>query len=361
MDKVIFLIVNLFARLFAIGADDMSNTILLEARALMGTEMSKEIEGTRKQSSLIDGFLGMANAVTAKIQGEYVPNRPVKVGLLTAETITVNTDRTCSPSGNQPSSAVVAVTPFTATARFSISGSQANSNSFDLRQQLMRKLMDCENAIFFNGANSIDGKIAAALATHVSSVNSGDGNDGALNGSVMEIADAQKIAMYNLLSSHMALNNLNGPYALFSNTHWKHTFAMSSKYVASTNAIDNAAEYGIKQYFSNSLTAASGYDSNHYIVKEGAMGLVTLVDPLFLGQTMSKANYERFTMPSAYFPNDITLMIKRVDACGDTSLTGGQVDDDVQTYEVTAIAAVYHAPSTLKRCYNYATQPSGIV
>jgi len=357
MKKLILFLVSMFA----LGTDNMSGTILTEARAMIPDLLGPQLDFSRKRSDLIPALLGMANESQAKVASDYQVGRTIKVSMLLGEDITCNTARTCAPTGTQPSSTTVTLSPFTATARFTIAKSQLNANDFELAQVLARTLFDAERSIFFANTNSVDAKIAAAIAANVSSTNSGDGSDATLTGSIMEVDDTNKVALYSLLDSHMALNNLSGPFTLVSNTHWKHTFGLAAKYVAATNLVDAPAAYGIKQFFSNSLAVgtSSGYDSNHYIMRDGAMGLVMLTDKLYTNFDPGKFVYERFVVDSAFYPG-VSLMVKRYDVCKDTSSDGGQVDDDTINFEVAVIGAVYAVPSTTKKIYNYVTKPVSI-
>jgi hypothetical protein len=353
-----------FVSSMVIAADAMTATTLVEARGKVSELYSKQIENLFTKSQYIQALMLMADQAQLKLKEDYVPGRTLKAEMLRGEAYTVNTARTCTPSGSQPITATVTLSPFTATSRFRISKTQLYKNDYNNMLEVMARLLwNAENSVLFNGANSLNGKIATAIASFISATNAGNGYGGTLEGSIMEVDYDNIASFYSLLASHMDLNNYAGTnYTLVSSTQFKYEWNKASKLGLMTNGIDSPDEHGIKQLFSNSIVPSDvAYNAEHFLIVDGAVGMANFIDPLFMNFDSSfKAAHTRMVYPSSVLPG-LNMMLKRVDACTDTSATGGQVDDDTMQFELSLDAAVYQTPSTNKGVFQYATKKSGIV
>lgn len=329
-----------FAGMFAIqtGADVYADTIILESRAKILDRYNKDIEGRKYHSQILDGFLASSVQLEPKVR---VEGQTAKITYLKNKVMTVATARSCTASGEQSGSGIDSLSVVTRMVQPKISKIQAAKNDYGYAGILANELWNAEKSLFLTGTNSIDAYLATQLATWVSSVNNGDTNDGTLNGTIMEIAKADIPRFYDIMRGHAMLNNYGEQEFIdIANSFWTSTHK-SSNYTNITNTVDDAAIRNFMLKTSNRITPGAGYNSKHFIVPMGGIGLVFIDNTIFDGE--DRGTYKRFKMESVLYPG-VMLDVKHVKACADTSSDGGGVDDDVDTWQVSVSFAAFDTP-----------------
>lgn len=321
------------------------DSIFLDAQTKLLALKEAKFEHRHQMWGAAKAFLGdnpMALPELEAIRNSY--QRPTELLFTKKRTAQNGTARSCSPTAVNGDSGKNTVAWATAVETFSIDMMLAQNNQYNAADQLAMNWLDAEIAIW----DAINSACSTYLNTNRTTVNAGSSPFvwDAVNFD-SDVSFAQKERFYNYAYTEMLRNKYSGNFNSISSTGW----LSDATYINAQNS-GNATNLGfqfngiqgvwdINQ--SLDLTPEATFADVVYTIPKGALAMPTWVNPAYKTPVMAAGDRKFFTRESVFFPG-IFLQVMEVEACADTSATGGAVQSIVKTYEISVDYSVNHVP-----------------
>jgi hypothetical protein len=324
-----------------------ADTVLQNARAKMTEMLNEKFEGRPRHTELIEAFMQTSSLTLPNLADIREATTQTTQTMYAKKTAyTVNTGKSCSPSGEQGDSGIVNLTWNNRNVVVSISEARHDGNEYKMAEALAIELMNAEKDLFKGATGSVDAVILAYLEANRTQV-CASGTLGTFDGVnfSLDYANANVADFYNYLYSDMQLNNYSGEFYDIFNTTWG-AYAREQANQGEANATNTKFQYQMPFDFmgfsSNSITNAAGDLTTHYVIPAGGVAMLDWNDPKNRrGLESGDAYWD--TYQSKFMPGVTLDLFKKV-ACSDTSASGGSVQDLVHTYELSINFALTHAP-----------------
>ncbi len=325
-----------------------ADTILQEARSMATLENQKKFELRPVISKIAPAFFAGANAAILNLaQIKESSQRVTKVIYNKSKAFTINTTRSNTPTGEQSGTALSTLTWAERNFRVQYNEKVFQNNEVNAMTAYMMNLWNAEKTFWANFDESI---LLAFLEANKSTVNDGDGYDGTLTSGNMAIAAASVDNFYNIVHSHMMMNDFEPQFQDIHSAYWESKMRYYANQGAGNSTNLSFQFEGFDFYPSNKVTPASSeYVSKHYIIPVGGVGTVTWNNPLNK-EGRQQANGRLFTSESLFFPG-IFFDVFAYETWGDTSSGGsyeitGDLQDPTIAYEFTLHYANWTQPFT---------------
>lgn len=325
-----------------------ASSVLQDARAKQIELFARKFEGRPQNSFLMDMFLKNRSLTIPRLQDIRQAETQTTSTLYLKKTgYTVDDAKSCAPVGEQGDSGIVDLTWATKSVQVITSAKRHQGNEYKMSESLAWELLMAEQALWKDGAASMEVALATYLDTNrtqvnlanTESVNTWDGVN--FN---MDVAFANKSQYYNLLLDDMHLNKYGGNFMEAYNTTWGADIRSQSNQ-GEANSTNQSFQYSNPFNFdgySSNLIAKGAEGSVHYVIPEGGVAILDWNDPLNRSGKVS-GDKEWALYESRFFPG-IMLDLFMVTACADTSATGGGVQDYTHTYELSFNYSLTHQP-----------------
>jgi hypothetical protein len=322
-------------------ANVYGDTVLLEARAFLNSDQNKKFELRKTKNMVVDAFLRNRDFTVPNLAAiKEATTQTTAFEYMKTLAFTVNSAKSNTPSGEKSGSGKTSLSWATKTFVIDLPTKQYHGNDVSRAMGFAYSLWNGEKTFW----NTMATTLLAYLNTNKTTVNAGDGYDGALSAGTMSIDNANADQFYGIVDGHMYLNNFTGPYIDIYSSYWQ-------KYVRHYQAQGSGNDENLSYQFgnflfhpSNSLSPASGQLAKHYIIPEGGVVMLDWNEKANReGQKM--AAVELTTIPSLFFPG-ITFDVMIKESLGDTSSDGGTVQDITLTYEFALNYALATQPFT---------------
>jgi hypothetical protein len=328
-----------------------ADTVLQNARVKYTERLNNKFEGRPRHTEIIEAFMDSADRTLPDLSALREASTQTTQTLYKKKTAyTVNTAKSCSPTGEQGDSGVVNLTWVTRSVTISIAHERHAGNEYKMAESLSWELEKAEQDLFKGASGSIDAYLLSYLDTNRTQVNAisaaGIGhNTWDVTNFNVDVANADITKFYNYAYDEMMLNDYSGRMLDIFNTTWG-AYAREQANQGEANATNTRFQYQMPFDFagfsSNSITPATGDLSTHYIVPEDGISMVFWNSPSNR-QGIAENDFYKDTYQSIFMPG-VTLDLYKKIACTDTSASGGSVQDVVDLYELTAQFAVISAP-----------------
>lgn len=322
-------------------ANTFSSSALLNARVWQLENMQKAFDQRNTITQIYRAFedgqryiVGLDNNLTTQTK---------QIMYLINKDYTVNTSKSCTPTGEVGGSNIVSLTWAQLGAAVKINQKQMDGNELNATKALANALYQAESSIFY-GASGLDAVMLAYLEANRTYVNklsagtSGSSNTwrGAANYDVT-VPHANEARFWGDMQADMMINEYSGKLWDIGNT-W---FASKMNYYGAqgaANSTNTAYQFsnmpaGIEWCPSNLVTATGYFNSKHYIVPEGGVASLYANEPLNIRGEESEAG-KWYTIESMLRPG-IFFDVFEKNSCADTTDDGGRTQDSVKTLELT--------------------------
>lgn len=326
-----------------LGADVYADTVLLKAQAFIKDENNKKFQLRPELTTAINAFkkdreytipnlAAIRNATTQATEALYMKQKD----------FTINTSKSCSPSGETSGSGAVSVTFVQKQFVISSNYKQYAGNQVTMDMALANDLYNGENSLW----TAVDQYLIDYLETNKSGVNNAEASMFDSVNDIQAIDDSNELFFYNIVRAQMATNNYSGNFSDVADTMWQ---AKRLQYInqGAGNSTNSSFQFGGFDFYPSNLISAGTigatvYTSIHYIIPDGAVAILDWNDPLNrAGQTSGESSW--YTMQSMVHP-EFTFDVYKTTACADTSSSGGSVQDLTTTWEFTLNFAVAKQP-----------------
>jgi hypothetical protein len=329
-----------------------ASTVLQAARAKQIESYAKRFEGRPENSYLMDMFLKTRTLTIPALDDiRQATTQTTSTLYLTKTAYTVGSAKSCSPSGEQGDSGSVDLTWNTKSVEVITSEKRHHGNEYKMVEALAWELLMAEQALWKDGAASMEVALLAYLEANRTQVNAlSSGTTGSQNtwdgvNFNVDVALADIPQFYNNLVDDMALNNYTGKFLEAHNTTWG-GYQRNQANQGEANATNTQYQYqnpfDFEGFPSNLITLAAGENSEHYIVPEYGIALLDWNDPVNReGKVSGEKEWSLYE--SRFFPG-VMLDLFTVTACADTSASGGGTQDHTIVYELSFNYAATHQP-----------------
>jgi hypothetical protein len=333
-------------------ADTFANTVLLEARLWQQERMREKFDQRKALTQIQKVFLDGQNYIPELDMIKNATTQATSTLYLENKNYTVNTSKSCTPSGEVGSSNKVSLTWAQKGAAFKINKKQFQGNELSGIQATANAIYNAEKSIWYS-ATGMDAAMLAYLETNRTQVNAlSAGTSGSTNTWVgaasyhVTVPNANMARFWNDMQADMAVNNYTGKLWDIGNTWFMAQMAHYSSQGAA-NSTNYAYQFdnipaGI-EFVPSNLVTSSGYNKyTHYVIPEGGVAALFWNDPLNRGGNKDEAG-EWTIMESMLFPGIFyDVFIKNT--CADTTNDGGATQDSVNTVELTLNYALTKQP-----------------
>lgn len=325
-----------------------ASSVLLAARLIQQEKYSRKFEGRPVNSYLVD-MLMKDRDITIPMLSEIRESTTQTTTILypTKTAYTVNSAKSCSPTGEQGDSGSVNLTWATKQVEVIISEKRHKGNEIKMAQALAWELLMAEQAIWKDSASSVEAAIYAYLEANRTQVAASTGTNGTWDATNFnyDYALANINDFYNLLVDDLALNNYSGEMNEAFNTSWGSKIRYQANQ-GEANATNLAYQYNMPVnfmgYASNYIANASGDGSTHYIIPQGGVAILDWNDPL--NRENAKTGDSEWSLyESRFIPGVMLDMFHKV-SCSDTSGSGGGTQDLVHVFELSYNYAIAKQP-----------------
>ena len=327
-----------------------TDTVLQNARAKYSLKHNKKFEGRPRTTEIIEAFMDSAERTLPQLSAiREAETQTTQTLYMDAFSPTVNTAKSCSPTGNYGDAGYVNLTWVTRSVTIKISHDQHNGNEYKMAESLAWQLEQAEQTLFKGATGSIDAYLLSWLDTNRTQVNAAYDAHNTWDSTNynMDVAYASRNSFYNFAYDEMMINDYSGRMLDIFNTTWG-AYAREQANQGEANATNTAFQYQMPFNFvgftSNSITMSTSDLSTHYIIPEDGVSIVFWNSPLNR-KGFEEDNFYKDLYQSIFMPG-VTLDLYKTVACTDTSSVGGSVQDVVDLYELTAQFAVAAAPLT---------------
>lgn len=327
-----------------------ASTVLLAARAIQQEKWAKKFEGRPETSFLMDLFLKDRDITVPNLAAIHAATTQTSTMLYPTKTAyTVGSAKSCTPTGEQGDSSSVNLTWYQKQVEVITSYKRHSGNEINQVSALAWELLMAEQALWKDGAASMEVALLAFLdanRTQVNALSAGGGHntwDAAAN--TVDVLQANKASFYNYLMDEMALNNYSGQLLEAYNTAWGANIRSQANQGVS-NATNTAFQYinpfDTIGYASNLIIPATNDQSSHYIIPVGGVTVLDWNDPLNREGKMS-GDLEWGLYESRFFPG-LMLDLFTKTSCASTAGSGGATQDYTTVYELTLNYALAKQP-----------------
>lgn len=270
------------------------------------------------------------------------PLRATTARYLTRTNQSAVTARGCAVTASLGDSATETITWATRGFTVMTSAKQFDNNYYSQAKAFANDLYNG----MLNAHEDIETLAVAYLEANKTGVNNGSAFMGTWDGvnDIFDIAVADKTRYYNYLKTIMRENKYRGELNIIQNVA---ASAIMWEQMAQGISNDTNEQYqyrGLNFIESDTVTAASDYLINSYVVPDHAISLLDWIPPLNVRGAKEGA-YEWTTMGDL-FGLPITWSVYKITSCADTTGTGGDTQDLVTKYEVTCDFGFVKAPIT---------------
>jgi hypothetical protein len=326
------------------------STTLQAARAKQTELYAREFEGRPENSFLMDLFMNNRSITIPALQDIREATTQTTSTLYLTKTDYTNTSaKSCSPTGQQGDSGSVDLSWVTNGVEVITSKKRHFGNEYKMQEALAWELLMAEQALWKDGSASMEVALLAYLEANRTQVNAlssvtGHNTWDGTNFNV-DVALTDKSQYYNYLLDEMQLNNYTGNFLEAYNTTWGAGIRDQANQ-GEANATNTAYQYNVpfnfKGYNSNLITPGTGDGSTHYVIPEGGVAILDWNDPLNReGREIGGKTWGLYE--SRFFPG-VMLDMFIVEACADTSASGGATQDATLVYELSYNYALTKQP-----------------
>ena len=325
-----------------------ASTVLLEARAKQQDKYAKKFEGRPVNSMLMDLFLRNRDITIPNLADlRSSTTRATKIIYPTKTDYTINSTKSCSPTGEQGDSSIVTLSWATKQVEVITSLKRHNGNEYSMVESLAWELLMAEQALWKDSAVSMESALLAYLEanrTQVASTNDVHATWDAINYNY-DMAYADLGNFYNFMFDDLQRNNYSGTMLDAYNTGFS-GYIRSQVNQGQANATNSAFQYtnpfDFVGYPCNFINNSTSDLSIYYIIPEGGVCILDWNDPVNReGRVVGDSEWG--TYQSRFFPG-IMLDLFTKTACADTSSSGGGTQDFTTTYEMSFNYAVAKQP-----------------
>lgn len=330
-----------------------ASSVLLAARAKQIELYAKRFEGRPENTFLMDMFMKTRSLTIPNLQEiREATTQTTSTLFLTKTGYTVDSAKSCSPTGEQGDSGSVDLSWVTKSVQVVTSAKRHQGNEYKMAESLAWELLMAEQAIFKDGAASVDVALLAYLEAQRTQVNAisvtgvGHNTWDGTNFNV-DVAVANIDQYYNFLLDEMNLNNYQGKFMEAYNTTWNAN-TRDQVNQGEANATNTKFQYSnpfdFEGFSSNLIVPATGDGSTHYVVPEFGVAILDWNDPVNRnGKVIGDQEWGLYE--SRLFPG-LMLDLFMVTACADTSGSGGATQDFTHTFELSFNYALAKQPLT---------------
>lgn len=325
-----------------------AGTILQDARTILSIDEQKKFELRPVKANIVQAFLAhQSSAILNLAQIKASNQRPTKVVYQKNKSFTINDARSNTPAGEQSGSGLDTLTWGEKNFVVKYTEKLFQNNELSAAEAFAVNMWNGEKSFWESHEANV---LLAFLEANKSTVNAGDGYDGALTGGNMLIDGADKEQFYNIVDTHMQLNNYDSPFQDIFNTYWsKYTKFDAAQ--GEANQKNLAWQFdGFDYYPSNKVTPIDGsYAGKNYIIPAGGVAMVTWNNPMNVAGKEHE-NGRLFRSESMFFPG-VFFDVFAKESWGDTSTGGsgeqtGDIQDPTINYEFTLHYANWTQPIT---------------
>lgn len=332
-------------------ANTYSSTVLQASRMLQLDTMKEKFDARREFTQVwkpfFDGQKYIADLERAKqayIQTDTILYRAKK-------DFTINTSKSCSPSGETGSSSSVNLTWAQKGFAITVNKKQFQNNEYSAAKVFADDLFDAECALW-DGSSGLESAMITYLNTNRTHVNAISGSEskntwsGGPNYEV-EVSNANRNQFWNYMMHDMRLNNYPGKLWDICNS-WSGTDLTYYSAQGGGNSTNTAFQWesnmpnNIERAPSNLIVPAGYHNSERYIVPEGGVAALFWNDPL--NRNGDKTEAGEWTMVQSMLHPEVWYDVFIKNACTDTTSDGGTTQDSVTTFEFTVNYAFAKQP-----------------
>jgi hypothetical protein len=275
---------------------------------------------------------------------------------LPVKSFTINTTKSCSPSGETASSATVNLSWLKKNFAIKINKKQFQNNELTAAKALANNLFNAESSIW-TGASGLEAAMVAYLNTNRTYVNAlSDGNSGTKNtwsagpNYEVEVTNANRGQFWNYMMHDMMYNNYSGKLWDICNT-WSGADALYYSAQGQGNSANTQFQWmsdmpaNVEVAKTNLITASGYHNSERYIVPEGGVAALFWNNPL--NRAGEKTEAGEWTVVQSMMHPEVWYDVFIKNTCADTTSDGGTTQDSVVTYEFTINYALTHQPMSV--------------
>jgi hypothetical protein len=333
-------------------ANTYASTVLQAARLWQQDNMQKKFESRRDLSKVFPVFEDGQNFVPELDEIKKATTQTTTTLYLTKKSFTINSSKSCSPSGETGGSGSVNLSWVQKGFAVQHQTKKYHGNELSSARGLAYDMFEAEMSLWFESSGMEAAMIAylEANRTQVNALSAGTSGSrntwrGAANYDVTTL-HANRNQFWNYMQADMMINNYSGKLWDVYNTWFTADMNYYSEQGAanSTNTAFQFAQIpgGIAPQPTNLITPSGYFDSTHYIVPEGGVAILFWNEQLNRIGTKTEAG-EWTIMESQLFPGVFyDVFIKN--SCSDTSDDGGTTQDSVINMEFTLNYALTKQP-----------------
>jgi len=305
----------------------LSATQRVEATLRAG-RLFNEFEGKFSVYGAFKAFLDMAGLLLPKseIQNQKSQQNavPIYFPVLNKQTLTILTQRSCTITGNNPTSAKPTITSIVRGFEVSVYPKVSDNNLISMEQQYSWSLLNGLRSVL----PALDTYSVSILETNKSAINAAVGLEGLTTAATgYTLAKAQRDRLYYYIPTIMARNDLGGTIINIASTESRELMleyeAMGTYNAENMRAVlegNLPSATGMRHYTSNRITNAAGTQETHYLVQNGAIGV-------FVWNDSDAVNRRTSDNLKSYLQTDPVMGIRwdvqETDVCEDLSATYG--------------------------------------
>ena len=331
-------------------ADTYSSTVLQAAREWQFETMLKKFEERRDFSNVYKPFFDGQRFIEDYAEKMASLNQTQTIMYLTKPSISITSDKTCTPDGDLGASASVNLSWSKKVATVKVRTKQHENNELKMGRALANLLFSAESAMWTESS----GMEAAFVSwldtnrTYVNAISTGTVSENTWSGAplyTVDVAYADRVNFWNYAVHDMELNNYGGKIWDIANT-----FAGTDRTFYSNQGDANSTNYEFQfnmpsqlEFVKSNKIQPSGYVKDiHYLIPEGG------VAALFYNEQMNRegrvsSDKEWSILESMIHPG-IYYDLFTYETCTDTTSHGGDKQDLVINYELTLNYALTKQP-----------------
>lgn len=329
-----------------LGADVYADTVLQAARAFIKDENNKKFQLRPNFSKILEIFKKDREYTVPSLSAIRQASTQATTALyLKKKDFTINTSKSCTPTGEQSGSGKVDLTWVERGFTIYTSFKQHGGNEVSMARALSNDLFNAE-ASFWTGANGIDSLLLAYLEANKSGANAGSSGTFDATNDIMWIANSNKNRFYNLVTADMQMNNYMPIYNDAHNTAWT---AEQQYFVnqGAGNSVNTQFQFAGFEFMPSNLIVpgtigSNTYISTHYMVPDGGVAILDWNNPLNREGRVS-GNESWGTFQSIFHP-EFTFDLFKVTGCDNTTEDGGGTQDYTEKWEFTLTYALAKQP-----------------
>jgi hypothetical protein len=332
-------------------ANTYASTVLQAARLWQQDNMGKKFESRRDFSKVFPVFQDGQNYVPDLEAIKQSTTQTTTTMYLTKKSFTINTSKSCSPSGQTGGSGTVDLSWVQKGFAIKHQTKKYHGNELSSTRGLAYDMFEAEMSLWFDSSGMEAAMVAylEANRTQVNALSSATESRNTWRGATdydVTTTHANRNNFYNYMRSDMMLNNYSGKLWDVYNTWFSSdiNFYSNQGEGNSTNTAFQFAQMpqGISLQPTNLISPSGYFDSTHYIIPEGGVAIL-FWNELLNREGRKNESGEWTIMESQLFPGVIyDVFIKN--SCSDTSDDGGTTQDSVIDYEFTLNYALTKQP-----------------